>query len=101
VAKRNALIAYSNLVAEQGRLVHRRWILREAVEPTPLLDAPEIGPVADANAMYEAVKAMRPMPIGKRSIIAILLPLALPLLAMAALQVPLKAMLLKIVKTLL
>lgn len=100
-AKRKALIAYSNLVGEQGRLVHRRWILREAVESAPVLDAPEIGPVADANAMYDAVKAMRPIPIGKRSIIAILLPLALPLLAMAALQIPLKALLMKIAKTLL
>lgn len=100
-AKRKALIAYSNLVGEQGRLVHRRWILGEAVESAPVLDAPEIGPVADANAMYDAVKAMRPIPIGKRSITAILLPLALPLLAMAALQIPLKALLMKIAKTLL
>ena len=100
-AKRKALIAYSNLVGEQGRLVHRRWILGETVESAPVLDAPEIGPVADANAMYDAVKAMRPIPIGKRSITAILLPLALPLLAMAALQIPLKALLMKIAKTLL
>jgi hypothetical protein len=99
--KRNALAEYSVLVGEQGRLVHRRWILREKVEPVPLLDAPEIGPVVDANAIYEAVKAMRPMPIGKRSITGILIPLALPLLAMAALQIPLKALLLKIAKTLL
>ncbi len=99
-AKREALIAYSNLVGEQGRLVHRRWILHETVESAPLLDAPEIGPVTDANAMYEAVKAMRPMPIGTRSIISILVPLALPLVAMVALRVPLKALLLKIVKTL-
>jgi hypothetical protein len=70
------------------------------VESAPLLDAPEIGPATDANAMHAAIKAMRPMLISTRSIIAILVPLVLPLLAMAALQVPLKALLLKIVKTL-
>ena len=55
-ARARAIPAYAALVGEQGRLVHRRWILREAVADAPLLDAPEIGPVADANAMYDAVK---------------------------------------------
>ena len=99
-AKRTALVAYSNLVAEQGRLVHRRWILGDPVESTPLLDAPEIGPVADANAMYDAVKSMRAFPLSKHSLMAILLPLALPLLALAALQIPLKELLVKLAKTL-
>jgi hypothetical protein len=99
-AKRNALPAYARLVGEQGRLVHRRWIQREEIGAAPLLDAPEIGPVTDANAMYDAVKAMRPFPISKRSVTAILVPLVLPLLAMAALQIPLKDLLVKLLKTL-
>jgi hypothetical protein len=99
-AKRDALPAYARLVGEQGRLVHRRWILRENIGDAPLLDAPEVGPVTDANAMYDAVKAMRPFPISKRSVTAILVPLVLPLLAMAALQIPLKDLLVKLLKTL-
>jgi hypothetical protein len=99
-AKRNALPAYARLVGEQGRLVHRRWIQREEIGAAPLLDAPEIGPVTDANAMYDAVKAMRPFPISKRSVTAILVPLVLPLLAMAALQIPIKDLLVKLLKTL-
>jgi hypothetical protein len=98
--KRSALASYSSLIAQQGRLVHRRWILREQVEDTPLLDAPEIGPVADASVLYDAVRSMRPVPIGKRAILAIALPLAVPLLVMAALQVPLGEMLGKLVKVL-
>lgn len=53
------------------------------------------------NSMYEAVKSMPQVPVGKRALLAILLPLALPLLAMAALQVPVKELLGKVVKTLL
>jgi hypothetical protein len=56
--------------------------------------------VADAAAMYEAVVKMRLVPIGKVSIAGILLPLALPLLVVAALQVPLKDLLLKLAKAL-
>jgi hypothetical protein len=99
-ARGRAIPAYSALVGEQGRLVHRRWILGEPVADAPILDASEIGPVADAAAMYDAVKHMRIVPIGKGAIIKILVPIALPLIVVAALQIPLKELLLKLVKTL-
>jgi hypothetical protein len=99
-ARARAILAYSALVGAQGRLVHRRWIQRETVPDEPLLDAPEIGPVADANAMFEAVKRMRSVPIGKGAVMKVLVPLALPLIVVAALQIPLKELLLKLVKTL-
>ena len=99
-ARARAIPAYAALVGEQGRLVHRRWILRETVPDTPLLDAPEIGPVADANAMYDAVKKMRGVPIGKGAILKVLLPIALPFIVVAALQIPLKELLIKLAKAL-
>ena len=94
--RQQALAAYSDLVGLQGALVHRRWIEGRPVADEPLLDAPEIGPVADAAAMYDAVRNMRSVPIGKVSIAGIVLPLALPLLVVAALQIPLKDLLLKL-----
>jgi len=100
-ARARAIPTYAALVGEQGRLLHRRWILREPVGDAPLLDAPEIGPVADAAAMYDAVKRMRVVPIGKGSIIQILLPIVLPLVVVALLRVPLKAVLLTLVKAVL
>jgi len=99
-ARGRAIPAYSALVGEQGRLVHRRWILREAIDDTPILDAPEIGPVADAAAMYDAVKRMRVVPVGKGAIVKILVPIVLPMIVVAALQIPLKDLLLKLVKAL-
>jgi hypothetical protein len=99
-ARARAIPAYAALVGEQGRLVYRRWILREAVPDAPLLEAPEIGPVADANAMYDAVKRMRGVPIGKGAIMKVLLPIALPFIVVAALQIPLKDLLLKLAKAL-
>jgi hypothetical protein len=98
--RKQALQGYSALVGRQGALVHRRWIEGREVADEPILDAPEIGPVADAAAMYEAVVKMRHVPIGKVSVMGILLPLALPLLVVAALQVPLKDLLLKLAKAL-
>jgi hypothetical protein len=99
-ARGRAIPAYAALVGEQGRLVHRRWILREPVDDAPILDAPEIGPVADAATMYDAVKRIRVVPIGKGAIVSVLVPIALPLIMVAALQIPLKNLLLTLAKVL-
>lgn len=64
-ARAQALAAYSALVGKQGRLVHRRWIEGQPVDDEPILDAPEIGPVADATVLYESVRQMRIVPITK------------------------------------
>lgn len=99
-AKRQARLAYAALVGEHGRMVHRRWILREPVADPTLLEAAEIGPVADTAAIYHAVVAMRLAPIGMRAMLAIVLPIALPMLVAAALQIPLKDIILKLLKAL-
>lgn len=99
-AKRRARLAYAALVGEHGRMVHRRWILREPVADPTLLEAAEIGPVADTAAIYGAVVVMRPAPIGMRAMVAIMLPIALPMLLAAALQIPLKDIVLKLLKAL-
>ena len=99
-ARAQGLVSYSALVGLQGRLVHRRWIEGQPVGDEPILDAPEIGPVADAAVLYESVKNMRIVPISKISIAMILIPLSLPFLAVVALQIPLKSLLLDLLKLL-
>ncbi len=98
--RRRSVAEYSGLVGRQGRLVHQRWIDGAQVGDEPILDAPEIGPVADAAAMYGAVKRMRRVPISRASIVMVIVPLAIPLMLAAALQVPLKELLLKLAKAL-
>ncbi len=99
-AKRRAEFEYGALVGEHGRLVRRRWILREPLADDALLGAPELGPVADTITLYEAVRKLRPFPIGARSLLAILLPAALPMIAVLAIEVPVKDLLLKLLKAL-
>jgi hypothetical protein len=100
-AKRLALAGYSALVATHGRLVRDRWILGREIGDPPILDAPELGPVADTLTLYEAVRTTRPAPISKDTLIAILLPLAIPMVALAAIQLPIKQILMVLVKALL
>lgn len=100
-AKRQALLDYGALLSEHGRLVDARWILKKEVPENPLLDAPELGPVADVQAMYQAVAAMRPAVISKSILLKIALPAALPLLVLIATQWPVKSTLSKLLFTLL
>ena len=100
-AKRRGLLEYGALVGEHGRLVRRRWILREAPEDNALLQAPEIGPVADTLALYEAVSRMKPVPFGKSTLLGLAVPTLIPILVLLSTQVPIKEVLKKIVGALL
>jgi hypothetical protein len=99
--KRRSLLAYGALVGQHGWLVQQRWILGEPVEDKGLLEAPELGPVADTIAMYEAVKRIKPVPLGKQSLVAILAPALLPMILVFAIKVPVKETLLKLLGVLL
>jgi hypothetical protein len=94
--KRRSLLEYGALVGEHGRLVQRRWIFGEPVEDKGLLDAPELGPVVDTLSIYEAVKGIRPVPLGTQSVVAVVAPALLPIIPVAAIEVPLKDTLLKL-----
>jgi hypothetical protein len=100
-AKRRALLEYGALVGKHGRLVRQRWILGEAPADDALLQAQEIGPVADTLALYDAVRRMRPVPFGKSTLAAIAVPTLIPILVLISTQVPIKEVLKKIVGALL
>jgi hypothetical protein len=99
-AKRAAVPKYAALLAEQGRLVRRRWIDATTKGDAPLLEPDGVGVIADAATMFDTVRSMRILPIGKSSLVGILLPIVAPMLVVAALQIPIKTLLLGLLKTL-
>lgn len=99
-AKREAMAGYSALVAEHGRLVRERWIEGREPADTRLLEAEELGPVADTITLFEAVRRTRPVPISRKTLIMILVPLAIPMVALIATQVPINEILKVLLKAL-
>ena len=99
-AKKQALIDYGALVGRHGRLVRERWIEGKPLADDAVLNAAELGPVADTGALFDAVKAMRTVPVGKTAILPIAVAAAAPLLAVLAIQMPVKDIALKLLKTL-
>ena len=100
-AKRQALLDYGALVGRHGRLVRERWIEGKTVDDDAVLNAPELGPVADTVSAYDAVKAMRTVPVGKAAIVPLAVAAAVPMIAVLALQMPVKDLALTLIKALL
>jgi hypothetical protein len=99
-AKWAALPLYASLVGEQGRLVRRRWIDSTMQMDAPMLDPAGVGPIADAATMFSAVQSMRAVPVGKASLLVIALPICGPMLALVALQIPIRSVLFGLAKAL-
>lgn len=98
--RKKAMREYSALLSEHGRLVHRKWILGQNIGERDILDSPELGPSADIETIYAAVKNMRMIPIGKSCIMPIIVPIALPMIIVAATQIPLMTILTTLFKAL-
>ena len=99
-ARRRALLEYGALVGEHGRLVRRRWVLGERLPDDGILAAPEIGPVADTLALYGAVRDMRGVPVGKPALLAVVVPALIPILCVVAIRIPVRTLLLGVLKAL-
>ncbi len=98
--RRHAQLEYGALVHRHGGLVHSRWIEGRVVGEDAILTAPELGPVADVGTLYQQVARMRTTLIGKQTVIAAVLPTALPILVVAGLEVPIKDLLQKLLSAL-
>jgi hypothetical protein len=99
-AKHAALPSYAAMVAEQGRLVRRRWIDGTTNAEAPLLEPEGVGPIVDAAAMFDAVRSMRMLLISKSSFTQIAVPMLVPMLVVATLQIPVGALVLNLIKAL-
>jgi hypothetical protein len=98
--RKKALKDYSALLARHGRLVHNKWILGQEVGHQDILDAAELGPSADIQTIYIAVKKMKIVPLNKSCLMPILAPIALPMIVVAATQIPLLSILESLLKAL-
>ena len=98
--KKQGLLDYGDLIAHHGRLVRERWIDGKQIEDAPILDAPELGPIADTAVPYELIAKMRPFPLTMGSVIPLVGAAVVPMIVLVALELPLKTVLQSILKIL-
>ena len=93
----------SGLVREDDRAAFRGVVLdllrlRDATFPWAMIAGVVLA--WHTVSLYDAVQKMRVAPIGMRSLAPILIPVAVPMLVVAAIEVPIGELLLKLVSTL-
>jgi hypothetical protein len=99
--KKQGLLDYGDLIGRHGRLVRERWIDGKTIVDAPILDAPELGPIADTATAYELITKIRPLPLTMGSLMPLVGAAVLPMVVLAALDLPLKTILKSILKILL
>ena len=97
-AKRKGIAEYGALVARYDRMVEKTWLRGEPVQDRSLLEAPELGPSCDIHSLYDSVKNMRILPVDKTSLLPLVLPLLVPLLAASSIEVPVGELIGKVFK---
>ena len=98
--RRNALYQYGLLLTKHGRLVRDRWILGKQIPEDKVLEAQELGPLTDINAVYEAVKDMRAFPIDRDSVLLLLAPIVIPFIPLLLIKMPIKELFNELLNTL-
>lgn len=81
---------YSALLVRHGQRVQAKWIGRKPVDDREaLLDALELGPVADVNTLFEAVTGIRPLQISREMLIKLAAVALVPFAPVALMTMPL------------
>ena len=95
-----AKFEYGTLAGRHFDLVHARWAEGRPVKNDPILDAPELGPAADVATLHGLGTHLRTVPIGRTTLVSVLLPALAPVLLVLALDIPISEILLKLLKAL-
>jgi hypothetical protein len=86
--RERALLEYGRLGNQHHLAFHRKWIDGER-SGEQLLGDPDISSASDLNASVGAIEAMRILPVDRDAVLGLLAAAGVPMLAVAATQVPL------------
>ena len=92
-----AQFQYGTLAGRHVRGLHARWVDQRKLEDD-ILSAPEIGPAADVATLYGMGTKVLLVPLGKLQVASLILAAAVPPGIVAALQVPFKDVIDRILK---
>lgn len=98
--KKQALLEYGELIGQHGRLIRERWVDKKSAGNESILDNPEPGQIADMVAPYELISKMRPLPLNLGAMAPLIGAAILPMIVLAAVDLPLKTVLKAVMKIL-
>lgn len=92
--KRNGLRQYGGLISQHHQAFEARWIEPGSlVSGEQALGSPDMSSLADLSASHDLVERILPAPLTKEGVLPLLLASILPMIAVAATQMPFKQIL--------
>lgn len=91
-----SLLEYGALIHDHHLAFDRKWIGEREGREESLLGNPDASSLADASAGYELVASMRTLPIALRDFVPLAIAVALPMLALFAIEIPIVEILKKL-----
>jgi hypothetical protein len=86
--RKQSLLAYGMFASRHNRAFEAKWVRREEAGDDALGTA-DVSSLSDLGAVFDSVRAMRVIPVGRESVIPLLVAAVLPWLAVVMTQVPL------------
>ena len=88
-ARFRAKLEYGALVQRHHAAFERTWIVGDGDADEVLLGNPDASSLADASTGYQLVSSMRTIPLSAKDLPPMVVPVLLPMVALATLEIPL------------
>jgi hypothetical protein len=99
-AKQRAVLACGALAGRQLRAFEEKWLGASPPAPGEMLQAPDFSAVSDFNPTVTAIQQMNTLPFRPKQLLPLVVAALLPFLPVVAIEIPLKEMLLQVLKML-
>ncbi|OPY68994.1 MAG: hypothetical protein A4E57_01417 [Syntrophorhabdaceae bacterium PtaU1.Bin034] len=96
--RRQGLMEYGALATGYTRSFHEKWVEGDTPGREPLLGSPDIQSLADLANSYQIVRKMRIFPLNFEDILVLVGSTLVPMLPLVLTVIPLKELLLRLVK---
>jgi hypothetical protein len=98
--RRQGMLEYGILGQMQCTEFHGKWILQRAEHEAEFLQAPEITTLANFGKSYQEIAQLKPFPADMGSLYGLAVAVAIPALPVVLAQIPLKVVVMDLLKTL-
>jgi hypothetical protein len=87
-ARRRMLVAYGKVAEEQARAFSAHWFGKDAKSSEQLRESPDFSALVDLQGSYEVALKMKAFPIQRPLLIPLVLAVLLPMVPVAAIELP-------------
>lgn len=99
-SKQKAIFSYGSLCHEMSKLFANKWLIARQPDEQPIISSQDPSSLADLNASYQTIADMKPFVFGHQFVVVFVLSSVLPALPLVATVIPLKDLVVQILKML-